>query len=128
MKNSIQINNKIIIENLKEKMLNSLELIVFAEETHHHNCKCLLDSLDLDYYHLSLDQNLIKYEYLYKEFKTVSVNHTDRWILIGSIFTDNKRYIIWYEPNQNEILTNYSLDEFLIDLETNLFDIVDFKP
>jgi hypothetical protein len=86
----------------------------------------IIEELKNNYLNLHLSHNIIKQEYLYKEFKTNNVDHKDRWILIGSFLYREEYYFLWYDITDNDILYNYTLDEFIIDLSTNTYSMMDF--
>ena len=131
MKQSEDLINAINIDFMLELLMCSNEFKNFCED--YSECfqssgiMDILEELKNNYLQLCTTHDLIEKEYLYKEFKTNNVDHIDRWILIGT-FNFNKEYnFLWYNITDNNILYNYTLDEFIIDLSTNVYSILDFK-
>ena len=130
MKPSKDLVNAINIDSMLESLISLNEFKDFCEE--YSSCfqtddyKSIIEELKNNYFYLNVSHDLIKKEYLYKEFKTNGVDHKDRWVLIG-VFNFNKEYnFLWYNIVDNDILYNYTLDEFIIDLSTNMYSIIDF--
>ena len=79
-----------------------------------------------NYLKLLKDYDFLKKEWLYKEFKTKSLLvQKDKWILIGAeILKDSINIVMWDYIN-NDILTEYTIEEFYTDIFQNVYEIKD---
>ena len=125
MKNSKNIIKKIDIETLLEDIKNNREFIKFMDENDFEDSELFLSYLKDNYLREIQKTKNLKKDFLYKEFKTVGLkNATDQWILIG-LTSDNN--VCFYDFKYKGLLTNYSLNELILDLYTNMYEIVSFK-
>lgn len=79
-----------------------------------------------NYLKLLKNYDFLKKEWLYKEFKTKSLLvQKDKWILIGAeILKDSINIVMWDYIN-NDILTEYTIEEFYTDIFQNVYEIKD---
>lgn len=118
------------LSNAFDKLINNKGFQNFINEyfENYEDIQQVFVELKDNFEYLCIQHKLNYKDYLYKEFKTKNIEHSDRWILIGA-FTDysSVKNILWFDTAYNQILENYSINEFLIDIDTNIFDIIDFK-